>query len=110
MMLMIGWIMKLAPLGIFALLAKLIATEDISVLSRLAEFAAVVTGTTVFHGLVVLPLLLWVFGKMDPITFFKGTRAALITAFATSSSSATMPLSMKCAQENLGYGPRLQVL
>ena len=106
MMLMIGWVMKLAPFGIFALLAKLIATEDISVLSRLAEFAAVVTGTTIFHGIVVLPLLLWVFGKMDPITFFKGTRAALITAFATSSSSATMPLSMKCAQENLGVRPQ----
>ncbi|MFV5453942.1 dicarboxylate/amino acid:cation symporter [Acinetobacter towneri] len=106
MMLMIGWVMKLAPFGIFALLAKLVATEDISVLSRLAEFAAVVTGTTIFHGVVVLPLLLWIFGKMDPITFFKGTRAALITAFATSSSSATMPLSMKCAQENLGVRPQ----
>ncbi|HRO79413.1 MAG TPA: dicarboxylate/amino acid:cation symporter [Acinetobacter towneri] len=106
MMLMIGWVMKLAPLGIFALLAKLVATEDISVLSRLAEFAAVVTGTTIFHGVVVLPLLLWIFGKMDPITFFKGTRAALITAFATSSSSAAMPLSMKCAQENLGVRPQ----
>ena len=64
MMLMIGWVMKLAPLGIFALLAKLIATEDITVLSRLAEFAAVVTGTTIFHGAVVLPLLLWLFGKL----------------------------------------------
>lgn len=106
MMLMIGWVMKLAPLGIFALLAKLISTEDISVLSRLAEFAAVVTGTTIFHGAVVLPALLWIFGKMNPITFFKGTRAALITAFATSSSSATMPLSMKCAQENLGVRPQ----
>ena len=42
---------------------------------------------------------------MDPVTFFKGTRAALITAFATSSSSATMPLSMKCAQENLRVRP-----
>ncbi len=106
MMLMISWVMKLAPLGIFALLAKLISTEDISVLSRLAEFAAVVTGTTIFHGAVVLPLLLWIFGKMSPITFFKGTRAALITAFATSSSSATMPLSMKCAQENLKVRPQ----
>lgn len=105
MMLMIRWVMKLAPLGIFALLAKLIATEDLSVLSRLAEFAVVVTGTTIFHGAVVLPLLLWIFGKMDPVTFFKGTRAALITAFATSSSSATMPLSMKCAQENLKVSP-----
>ena len=106
MMLMIGWVMKLAPLGIFALLAKLIATEDVTVLSRLVEFAAVVTGTTIFHGAVVLPLLLWIFGKMNPLTFFKGTRAALITAFATSSSSATMPLSMKCAQENLGVRPQ----
>lgn len=106
MMLMIGWVMKIAPLGIFALLAKLIATEDVSVLSRLAEFAAVVTGTTIFHGVVVLPLLLWIFGKMDPITFFKGTRTALITAFATSSSSATMPLSLRCTQENLGVRPQ----
>ncbi|WP_122899889.1 dicarboxylate/amino acid:cation symporter [Acinetobacter sp. B51(2017)] len=106
MMMMIGWVMKLAPLGIFALLAKLVATEDISVLSRLAEFAVVVTGTTIFHGAVVLPLLLWVFGKMNPITFFKGTKTALITAFATSSSSATMPLSLKCAQENLGVRPQ----
>lgn len=106
MMLMIGWVMKLAPIGIFALLAKLIATEDVSVLSRLAEFAAVVTGTTIFHGAIVLPLLLWIFGKMNPLTFFRGTRSALITAFATSSSSATMPLSMKCAQENLNVRPQ----
>ncbi|MEG0487023.1 MAG: dicarboxylate/amino acid:cation symporter [Acinetobacter sp.] len=106
MMMMVGWVMKLAPIGIFALLAKLISTEDISILSRLAEFAAVVTGTTIFHGVVVLPLLLWIFGRMSPITFFRGTRAALITAFATSSSSATMPLSMKCAQENLGVRPQ----
>ncbi len=40
------------------------------------------------------------------MTFFKGTRVALITAFATSSSSATMPLSLKCAQENLGVRPQ----
>ena len=106
MMLMISWVMKLAPLGIFALLAKLIATEDISVLSRLLEFSLVVTGTTIFHGLVVLPVLLWIFGGMNPWRFFKGARPALITAFATSSSSATMPLSMQCAQQNLGVRPQ----
>ena len=106
MMMLVGWVMKLAPIGIFALLAKLIATEDLSVLSRLAEFAVVVTGTTIFHGVVVLPALLWIFGRMNPITFFRGARTALVTAFATSSSSATMPLSMKCAQENLGVRPQ----
>ncbi|MBF7686648.1 dicarboxylate/amino acid:cation symporter [Acinetobacter rathckeae] len=106
-MMVVSWVMKLAPFGIFALLAKLIAKEDLSVLSRLAEFAAIVTGTTLFHGLIVLPLLLWIFGKMSPWKFFKGARLALITAFATSSSSATMPLSMKCAQENLGVRPKI---
>ncbi|MFW1952587.1 dicarboxylate/amino acid:cation symporter [Acinetobacter beijerinckii] len=106
MMMLVGWVMKLAPIGIFALLAKLIATEDLSVLSRLAEFAVVVTGTTIFHGVVVLPALLWIFGRMNPMTFFRGARTALVTAFASSSSSATMPLSMKCAQENLGVRPQ----
>ena len=107
MMMLVGWVMKLSPIGIFALLAKLIATEDLSVLSRLLEFSVVVTGTTIFHGIVILPVLLWIFGKMNPIRFFKGSRAALVTAFATSSSSATMPLSMKCVQENLGVRPEV---
>jgi len=107
MMMLVGWVMKLAPLGILALLAKLVATEDISILSRLAEFAAVVTGTTIFHGLVVLPLLLWIFGRMSPIRFFRGARIPLVTAFATSSSSAVMPLSLKAAQENLGVRPHI---
>jgi len=107
MMMLVGWVMKLAPLGILALLAKLVATEDISILSRLAEFAAVVTGTTIFHGLVVLPLLLWIFGRMSPIRFFHGARIPLVTAFATSSSSAVMPLSLKAAQENLGVRPHI---
>lgn len=102
----VGWIMWLAPIGIFALLAKLIATENLNVLGSLATFAAVVTGTTIFHGLVILPLLLWLFGRMSPLRFFKGARPALITAFATSSSSATMPVSMQCA-ENLGVQPNI---
>lgn len=105
MMKLVGWVMVLAPLGIFALMSKLIATESLDVLGSLAKFAFVVTGTTIFHGLIVLPLLLWIFGRMSPFTFFRGARPALITAFATSSSSATMPLSMKCAEENLGVQP-----
>lgn len=106
MMTLVQWVMWLAPVGIFALLAKLVATEDFAVLENLAKFAAVVTGTTIFHGLVVLPLLLWIFGRVSPWRFFKAARPALTTAFATSSSSATMPLSMKCAQD-LGVRPQV---
>lgn len=81
------------------------ATEDISVLSRLAEFAAVVTGTTIFMALLFYRYCFG-FWSYEPLDFLQGTRTALITAFATSSSSATMPLSMKCAQENLGVRPQ----
>lgn len=104
---LVGWIMVLAPIGIFALMAKLIATENLDVLGSLAKFAAVVTGTTIFHGLIVLPTLLWIFGRMSPLKFFRGARPALITAFATSSSSATMPVSMQCAERNLGVHPNV---
>lgn len=106
MMKLVQWVMLLAPIGIFALLAKLLATEDFAVLSSLAKFATVVTGTTIFHGLIVLPFLLWFFGRISPLKFFKAARPALITAFATSSSSATMPLSMKAAQD-LGVRPQI---
>lgn len=106
MMKLVQWVMYLAPLGIFALLAKLMATEDFAVLGSLATFATVVTGTTIFHGMVVLPALLWIFTRITPLHFFKVARPAIITAFATSSSSATMPLSMQCAQ-NLGVTPQI---
>ncbi len=106
-MVLVGWIMQLAPMGIFALLAKLVATENLDILGSLATFAVVVTGSTLFHGLIVLPALLWIFGKMSPLTFFRGARPALITAFATSSSSATLPVSLRCTEDNLGVHPSI---
>ncbi|HEY8118390.1 MAG TPA: dicarboxylate/amino acid:cation symporter [Methylophilaceae bacterium] len=101
-MLIVSWIMRLAPFGIMALLAKLIATESFAVLGSLAKFVAVVMGTTLFHGIVVLPLILFLLTRTSPLTFFRGARQALITAFATSSSSATMPVTMRCLEHELG--------
>lgn len=100
-LMLIGWIMHLAPIGIMALLIQLIATQDVSLLSTLIHFVAVVLGTTLFHGLVVLPLILYFFTKMAPLTFWKGAREALITAFATSSSAATLPVTLRCAEQQL---------
>lgn len=100
-LMIVNWIMRLAPFGILALLLKLVATQDVTLLATLAKFVAVVVGTTLFHGLVMLPLLLYLVTGVTPARFFKGAREALITAFATSSSSATLPVSLRCAQENL---------
>src|SRR4030065_2992611 len=52
------------------------------------------------HGFVILPLILKIFGKRSPVIFGKGMSAALLNAFSTASSSATLPLTMQCAEEN----------
>ena len=107
MLRMVGWIMRLAPFGILALLAKLLATQDLAVLGTLAYFVVVVLGTTLFHGAVVLPLLLVLIAKTSPLKFFLGAREALVTAFATSSSSATLPVSLRCAEQHLHVKPSI---
>ena len=97
----VGWIMHLAPFGLAALLLQLVATQQGELLLSLGHFIAVVTGTTLFHGLIVLPLILWLITRVSPLRFFKGTREALITAFVTSSSAATLPISLRCAEQHL---------
>jgi Na+/H+-dicarboxylate symporter len=101
----VGAIMKLAPWGIAALLAKLIATQDVALLETMARFVAVVLGTTLFHGIVVLPGLLWLITRVTPLALWRGGRESFITALATSSSSATMPITMRVTQTNFGVRP-----
>ena len=100
-LMIVGWIMRLAPLGLAALLLQLVASQQGGLMKSLGHFIVVVTGTTLFHGLVVLPLILWLFTRMPPIHFLKGAREALITAFATSSSAATLPVTLRCTEQHL---------
>ena len=104
---LVGWIMRMAPLGVAALLFKLVAQQDIGMLQVLATFAAVVVGSTLLHGLVVLPLVLWLFTRHSPLWFWRGAREALVTAFATSSSSATLPVSLRCVTQHLHVKPEI---
>ena len=103
----VGWIMKLAPLGIMALLAKLVATQNAALLASLGKFVAVVLGTTLLHAVVVLPLMLYAVTRIGPLHFFKGAREALMTAFATSSSSATLPVTLRCVEQHLHVKPEI---
>src|SRR5690242_1663718 len=101
MLMLVGWVMRLAPLGIMALLLKLAATQDTALLMKLTEFVALVIATTLLHGMVVLPLILYLVTGMGPLKFWRGAREALITAFATSSSSATLPVTLRCVEQHL---------
>ena len=100
-LMLVGWIMHLAPLGIMALLLQLVASQDIGLLSTLIRFMAIVLGVTLLHGVVVLPLILYLATGMTPATFWRRSREALITAFATSSSAATLPVTLRCAEQHL---------
>lgn len=103
----VGWVMVLAPFGIAALLIKLVATQDTAMLGTLAKFITVVVGTTLLHGVVILPLLLYLITGKTPLWFWRGAREALITAFATSSSSATLPVTMRCTTQHLHVKPEI---
>jgi Na+/H+-dicarboxylate symporter len=102
MMHMVDWIMRLAPFGICALLAKLVATQDMALFGSLGYFMVVVSATTLFHGIVILPLLLWLLARVSPLALWRGARPALVTAFATSSSAATLPVTLNCLERDMG--------
>lgn len=98
----VGVIMKLAPYGVAALLARLVATQDMALLGTMFTFVAVVLGTTLFHGIVVLPGLLWLIARVSPPALWRGARESLVTALATSSSAATMPITLRVVEQNFG--------
>ncbi|NKB97968.1 MAG: cation:dicarboxylase symporter family transporter [Pseudomonadales bacterium] len=96
-----GWVIATLPLGLFAIAFQLTSKIDVTTFISLAHFALVVVGATLFHGLVVLPLIVWLVGGMNPIHFLTHAFQAMVTALITSSSAATLPISIQTAQEKL---------
>jgi len=97
----VSWIVKFSPYGITALIIKLIAQQSPDLFVTLSKFIMVIIGMTLFHGIVVLPLLLYFFTKINIFVLWQGAREAIMTAFATSSSSATIPITLRVVEENL---------
>ena len=100
------WIMEAAPFGAFALIAQLSGTAGVGALLDVLTLAlAVAVGFLAhmlfMHGFIIMKLML----RLSPKNFFLGARDAMLMAFSTSSSSATLPISMSCAEENLGIKP-----
>ncbi|MFO7825169.1 MAG: dicarboxylate/amino acid:cation symporter [Cyclobacterium sp.] len=105
----VGFIMILAPYGVFALMASLIVeiTGDnpdsaLELLLALLKYSLVVLGGLFFMILFVYPMILKLFTKVKYLDFFKAIRPAQLLAFTTSSSSATLPVTMKQVEEEIG--------
>lgn len=99
-------IMKLAPIGVFALVAKIVATTGLSAFAPLAVFFLTVIAALAIHMLVTMPLLLKFVVGVNPWRHFRAMAPALLTAFSTSSSSATLPVTMECVEKNAGVSNR----
>jgi DAACS family dicarboxylate/amino acid:cation (Na+ or H+) symporter len=103
----IDWAMQLAPLGVACLVFAMASRLGGGVLTTLIWFlATVMLGFAIQLG-VVYPLVLIFMGRRNPWTFFRGIEAAMLTAFGTSSSNATLPVSLRVADERLGLPPAI---
>lgn len=98
---LIGMFIKLAPFAVAAFMFNLTAQLGWDVIQSLLWFVATVLLALAIHGFVVLPLWVKFMGGMSPRTFFRGTQEASLTAFATASSTATLPVTLRVAEENL---------
>ena len=110
MMRITDWVMVFAPIGVFALVAKVVAgiqPEELHALLRtLGTFTLTVLLALAVHALITLPLLLRVLGRVNPLNHYRAMAPALLTAFSTASSSATLPLTMECVEKNAGVSNR----
>ena len=100
-------IVKLAPYGVFCLMTKLGLGVGLYEILKLAKYFFTVVVVLIFHGLVVYPSLIFVFTKLNPLIFLRKMREALLVAFSTSSSGATMPITMSTVQNKLGVKSRI---
>ncbi|XP_049756918.1 neutral amino acid transporter B(0) [Elephas maximus indicus] len=103
-MVLVSWIMWYAPVGILFLVAsKIVEMEDVGILfASLGKYILCCLLGHTIHGLLVLPLIYFLFTHKNPYQFLWGIMTPLATAFGTSSSSATLPLMMKCVEEKNG--------
>jgi proton glutamate symport protein len=97
-LMMTDWVLKFLPIGVFCLVASATAKSGFESFSSLMAFFFCVLIALALHTFGVLSLLLVFFAKANPIKHFKEMAPAMLTAFGTSSSAATLPTTMKCAK------------
>jgi Na+/H+-dicarboxylate symporter len=107
MMRMTMFVISLAPIGIAALIAKLVASTGPGVFINLIGYAATVAGALAIHFLVTLPLLFWLVTRRNPYTVMRVMSPALLTAFSTASSSGTFPVTLERVENGVGVSNKI---
>ena len=100
-------IIKLAPIGVFGLIANAVATAGFGLFKAVGMYMITITAGLTLHFFFVLPLLFYLFTKESPKKHFQAMAAAFATAFSTSSSGATLPVTIDCMENNVGVSNRV---
>ena len=101
------WIMVCAPIGVFGLLLPTIYNTGPELFVLLGKYFFTVLLALAIHLLIIMPMILHFVGKVNPWAHFRAMRMALLTAFSTASSAATLPETMHCVQKNSGVSKRV---
>jgi len=104
---MVHVIMLIAPYGVFALIAAVVADFGVGILFVLFKYSAVVIAGLILHTIVVYSSAMKIFTRQKVGAFFRGIRPAQLIAFSSSSSSATLPVTMECTEKNLGVSAKI---
>ncbi len=107
MMNLTAGIIKFLPIGVFALITRMVGTTGFDAFVPLAMYAATIFSGVSIHFLVSLPILLIVLGRISPRIHFANMREPLLIAFSTSSSGATLPVTMKVVEEKVGVSNKV---
>ena len=100
-------IIKLAPLGVLGLITKAVATSGFGLFAAVGKYMLTIAGGLSIHFFIVLPLLFYFFTGINPRKHFSAMSSALATAFATSSSNATLPVTMRSVEKNAGVSNKV---
>jgi Na+/H+-dicarboxylate symporter len=107
MMKLTGFVIRLLPIGVFALIARAIGQMGLGVFEQVGKYMITIAVGLTLHLLVVLPLVFWLFTRRNPLDHYRAMGSAMAMAFSTSSSSATLPVTMTCVQENAGVSRKV---
>ena len=94
-------IIRCAPIGVFGLMVKAVSNSGLSIFKELGLYAATIASGLSIHLFIVMPIILIVFVKINPLIHFRAIASAMVTAFSTSSSNATLPITIKCVRDNV---------
>ena len=107
MMKLTGVVIRFLPIGVFGLIVTAVGNMGFGVIEQVGKYMLTIALGLTLHVLVVLPAIFYLFTRLSPVAHYRAMGSAMATAFSTSSSSVTLPVTMACIEKNAGVSNRV---